>query len=132
MFDSRLMKICPESRKYIIANIIFQWLELALNTAVMIMLANAVMNLYEGKVELSSLIPLVLIMAGCVVLRFFVTKAAVKMSYLASKTVKKVLRETIYKKLMRLSSSYRDHVSTAALVQESTEGVEQLESYVGL
>ncbi len=132
MFDSRLMKICPESRKYIIANIIFQWLELALNTAVMIMLANAVMDLYEGKAELSSLIPLVLIIAGCVVLRFFVTKAAVKMSYLASKTVKKVLRETIYKKLMRLSSSYRDHVSTAALVQESTEGVEQLESYFGL
>ena len=35
MFDKRLMAMCPESKKYIAGNIIFQWLELCMN-AVMI------------------------------------------------------------------------------------------------
>ncbi len=28
MFDKRLMNLCPESRKYIVGNIVMQWLEL--------------------------------------------------------------------------------------------------------
>lgn len=36
MFDKRLTKLCPESKKYIAGNIILQWLELALNTVMVI------------------------------------------------------------------------------------------------
>ena len=35
MFDKRLMALCPESKKYIVGNILLQWLELCMN-AVMI------------------------------------------------------------------------------------------------
>ena len=35
MFDKRLMELCPESRKFIVGNIVLQWIELFLN-AVMI------------------------------------------------------------------------------------------------
>ena len=132
MFDKRLMKLCPESRKYIIGNILLQWLELCLNTVMILLIATAVQRLYDKTWTLADLwLPLAAI-AATVVLRFFTTKGATRMSYLASRTVKRVLREKIYHKLLRLGTTYREHVTTAALVQESVEGVDQLESYFGL
>ena len=31
MFDKRLMKMCPESKKHIVGNNLFQWAELMIN-----------------------------------------------------------------------------------------------------
>ena len=53
------------------------------------------------------------------------------MSYLSSKAVKKVLREMIYKKLLRLGASYNEQVKTSEIVQVAVEGVDQLETYFG-
>ena len=131
MFDKRLMQVCPESRKYIIGNIIFQWLEMFLNAVMILVIARSVENLYTGNWTSADLLRPVLVIAVTVVVRFFTTRLAVRMSYLASRTVKKVMREKIYEKLLRLGTSYREHVTTAELVQESVEGVEQLESYFG-
>lgn len=39
MFDKRLMQVCPESKKYIIGNIMLQFLELVCNTIMIIMIA---------------------------------------------------------------------------------------------
>ncbi len=131
MFDKRLMALCPESRKYIAGNVIFQFLDLCFNTIMITMIALSVQNLYLkswGRMELAVS---AVIIAVTVVLRFFTTKYAVRMSYLASRTVKQVMREKIYAKLLRLGTSYREHTSTAELVQESVEGVDQLESYFG-
>lgn len=36
MFDKRLMQMCPESRKYIAGNILFQFADLCLNEAVIL------------------------------------------------------------------------------------------------
>ena len=132
MFDKRLMKLCPESRRYIIGNIVLQWLELCLNAVMILLIATAVQRLYDKTWTLTDLAVPLAIIAATVVLRFFTTKGATRMSYLASRTVKRVLREKIYNKLLRLGTTYREHVTTAALVQESVEGVDQLESYFGL
>ena len=132
MFDKRLMQMCPESRKYIIGNILLQFLELCCNVAMIITIALSVERLYTGAWGLENLIVPALIILGTVVLRFFTTKGAARMSYMASRTVKQVMRERIYGKLLRLGASYREHVTTAELVQESVEGVDQLESYFGL
>lgn len=131
MFDKRLMAMCPESKKYILGNILFQWAELWMNALMIYVIANAVGAMYvqdftmrEGIISIGVL---------CVVMlgRFFMTKETTKMSYLASKNVKRVMRERIYQKILRLGSAYREHATTAELVQESVEGVEQLESYFG-
>lgn len=42
MFDKRLTALCPERKKYIAGNIILQWLELALNTIMIITVAKAI------------------------------------------------------------------------------------------
>ena len=132
MFDKRLTQLCPESKKYIAGNIILQWLELALNTVMIITVAKTISKLYYKEWTMSDLtLPIIVILATLVV-RFFTAQGATRMSYLASKTVKQKLRELIYGKLLKLGSKYREQVTTAELVQESVEGVDQLESYFGL
>ena len=131
MFDKRLMLMCPESKKYILGNILLQFLELCLNVLMIVTIALSVQRLYDCTWMLQNLpLPLLLILCT-VILRFFTTRYAVRMSYLASRTVKRVMREKIYGKLLRLGTSYREHVTTAELVQEAVEGVDQLESYFG-
>ncbi len=131
MFDKRLMLMCPESKKYILGNILLQFLELCLNVAMIVTIAVSVQKLYDRTWMLRNLAMPLLIILGTVILRSFTTRYAVRMSYLASRTVKRVMRERIYGKLLRLGTSYREHVTTAELVQEAVEGVEQLESYFG-
>ena len=131
MFDKRLMQMCPESRKYIIGNIILQFLELCLNAVMIVTIAVSVQKLYEKVWGLSDLLIPAVIIFCTVIMRFFTTKYATRMSYFASRTVKRVMREKIYSKLLRLGTTYREHVTTAELVQESVEGVDQLESYFG-
>ena len=131
MFDKRLMLMCPESKKYILGNILLQFLELCLNVLMIVTIALSVQRLYDSTWMLQNLPLPMLILLCTVILRFFTTRYAVRMSYLASRTVKRVMREKIYEKLLRLGTSYREHVTTAELVQEAVEGVDQLESYFG-
>ncbi len=132
MFDKRLMRLCPESKKYIAGNILLQWIELLCNALMIYVIAGGVERLYLRKFQNGDAAMILTVILVTVVLRFFTTKAATRMSYLASRTVKKTMREKIYDKLLRLGGTYREKVTTAELVQESVEGVEQIESYFGL
>jgi ABC-type transport system involved in cytochrome bd biosynthesis fused ATPase/permease subunit len=131
MFDKRLMAMCPESKKYILGNIICQWMELMMNAVMIFIISTAVEKLYRREMTANWALISLGILAGILAIRFFMTKKLAQMSYLASKTVKRVMREQIYKKILRLGNTYREHATTAELVQESVEGVEQLESYFG-
>ena len=71
------------------------------------------------------------VVAAAVGIRYFCAVQSAKMGYLSSKAVKKVLREKIYRKLLRLGSSYKEKAQTSEIVQISVEGVEQLETYFG-
>ena len=132
MFDQRLLRVCPESKKYMAGNILCQWLELILNALMMLLIAEAAGRLYRRQWSMPQLGLTAVIILGTVAARFFVARLTVRMSYLASRSVKRTLREKIYAKLLRLGGSYREKVTTAELVQVSVEGVEQLESYFGL
>ena len=48
MFDKRLMQMCPESKKYILGNILLQFLELCLSAAMIVTIAVSVQRL-SGK-----------------------------------------------------------------------------------
>jgi len=131
MFDKRLMQLCPESKKYIAGNILLQFLELCCNAVMIVTIALTVERLYEEAWGPGDLALPAAVIALTVLLRFFTARGATRMSYLASRTVKQVLREKIYEKLLRLGTRYREVAETAELVQESVEGVDQLESYFG-
>lgn len=132
MFDRRLLRVCPESKKYMAGNVLCQWLELILNALMMLLIAGAAGRLYRREWDVNQLWLTAVLIVGTIAARFFVARLAVRMSYLASRSVKRTLRQKIYAKLLRLGGTYREKVSTAELVQVSVEGVEQLESYFGL
>ncbi len=120
----------PESRRYIAANIIFQWISLAANIAMMTSIATLLADLYSSR-ESDRVVLTLAVALTAVVVRFVCTILASKMSFLSSKAVKKTLRGEIYEKLLRLGASYNERVRTSEIVQVAVEGVDQLETYFG-
>ena len=130
MLKARLLRIVPESRRYIAASIIFQWISLAANIAMMTSIATLLADLYPSRESDRVVLTLAVAMTA-VVVRFVCTTLASKMSFLSSKAVKKTLRGEIYEKLLRLGASYNERVRTSEIVQVAVEGVDQLETYFG-
>ena len=120
-----------ESKKYIAAHVALQWISLLANIVMMWEIAHLLQGLYEKTVGKNQIISVVVIAVGAVVVRFFCSTMSSRMAYLSSKLVKKILREKIYGKLLRLGSSYNEQVQTSEVVQVAVEGVDQLETYFG-
>ena len=131
MINKRLIGTVKESKKYIAGNVISQWVSLAANIVMMGAIAKMLQSLYEKTADGSSIALTAGLAAGAVAVRFFCAVISSKMGYLSSKAVKKTLREMIYKKLLRLGSSYKEQVNTSEVVQVAVEGVDQLETYFG-
>lgn len=131
MIKKRLVRLLDDSKKYIIQNVLWQWMGLlfqigAVGAAGILLEHVAEGTLTEGILFLSA--AAAVSSAG---VRFFCEKQSAKASFLASVDVKRVLREKIYEKLVRLGASYKELTATSEAVQLSAEGVEQLETYFG-
>lgn len=131
MMDKRLLSFLGDSKKYIILNVVFQWISLCMNIVLMMSTANLIQKLWEGTAETSNLIVLGVIVLAALVVRYLCVRGENRMSFLSSKAVKKTFRTKIYEKLLRLGGNYNEKVSTAEVVQISVEGVDQLETYYG-
>ena len=129
MINKRLINTVKENKKYIAGNVICQWISLAANLTMMATIARMLQNLYEGTDNRIG--PTAAIVIVTVIVRFLCATTASRMGYLSSKAVKKTLREMIYKKLLRLGSSYKEQTNTSEVVQVAVEGVDQLETYFG-
>jgi ATP-binding cassette subfamily C protein len=131
MINKRLIGIVKESKKYIAGNIFFQWISLIANIFLMWSIAHLLQSLYDGSINGKSIISIAIFAFLAITVRFLCSTLSTRMSYLSSKSVKKTLREMIYRKLLRLGTSYKEKVNTAEVVQVAVEGVEQLETYFG-
>ncbi len=131
MINRRLIGTIKESKPYIVKNVAFQWVSLMANIVVMGAIAQLLQSLYQGNVTNKQIGVTVMMMTAAILVRFFCAMGASRMGFLSSKTVKVTLRERIYRKLLRLGSSYSQQVNTSEVVQIAVEGVEQLETYFG-
>ena len=131
MIDKRLIRTVRESKKYIAWNVIYQWISLVENITMMVSIADLLSRLFANTADRENFVCTVIVVAAAVGIRYFCAVQSAKMGYLSSKAVKKVLREKIYRKLLRLGSSYKEKAQTSEIVQISVEGVEQLETYFG-
>ena len=131
MINKRLIGTVKESKKYIAGNVICQWISLAANIAMMGAIAHMLQSLYEGNTDMGQIGRTAVIAVMAVVIRFACAVTSNRMGYLSSKAVKKTLREMIYRKLLRLGTSYKEQVNTSEVVQVAVEGVDQLETYFG-
>ncbi len=101
------------------------------NITMMVSIADLLSRLFANTADRENFVCTVIVVAAAVGIRYFCAVQSAKMGYLSSKAVKKVLREKIYRKLLRLGSSYKEKAQTSEIVQISVEGVEQLETYFG-
>lgn len=131
MINKRLINTVSGSKKYIAGNIIFQWISLLSNIVLMFGIAMLLGRLMDGTADTNFIITIAVIAAAVLIIRYICTIASTKMSYLSSKSVKKVLRKKLYEKLLRIGPSYKENVMSSEAVQVSVEGVDQLETYFG-
>ncbi len=131
MINKRLIETVKESKKYVAANVALQWVGLLTNITMMTAIARFLQQVYNKTADSHALLNTVLLAVAMIVVRFVCTMAAGHMGYMSSREVKQKLREMIYRKLLRLGNSYREQVQTSEIVQVTTEGVEQLETYFG-
>ena len=124
MINKRLVRLLSDGKKYIYGNILFQWINLIANIAMIFLISNFISDTYYGNVTDSKFIKLIVILVIAVLTRVICNIASSKMSYLSSKKVKQVLRHKLMEKMLALGSSYNEKVRTSEVVQVSVEGVE--------
>ena len=131
MINKRLIGTVKESKKYIAGNVICQWVSLAANITMMGAIAHMLQSLYEGNTQDGQIGLTAVIAVIAVIIRFVCAVTSSRMGHLSSKAVKRTLREMIYRKLLRLGTSYKEQANTSEVVQVAVEGVDQLETYFG-
>lgn len=121
MINKKLLFSVKESIPYIKKNVMYQWIGLICNVC-----STACLCLIITRHRSISLVGILFI---CLILRYIVNQKAIEMSYQSSHIVKETLRSRLYKKLSKIGNSYTNEWSTAEIVQLSSEGIEQLETY---
>lgn len=128
MMDKRLLALVPEALRHVLATVVWQWVGLLGNAAVVWVIARALAALAVGGTVPASALA---ILSSGIAARAISARLASRESFIASQGVKKTLRRRIYEKLLALGPDYVEAVPTAEAVQLSVEGCEQLETYFG-
>ncbi len=131
MIKSRLVGLLSHAKKYIVYTILWQWLALLSQILAVFTIADLLERVARQAVSLPVIERTILILVLVLVIRFLCEKMGARSSYLACVDVKRILREKIYEKMLKLGASYSEQVSSSEVVQVATEGVEQLETYFG-
>jgi len=126
MINKRLINLVGKSKKYLVINVMLQIFSLFANIVIIKTFIDIIFLQEQSKAVNG-----VFIIFISVIVKYFCTILSNKMSYLSSKSVKKILREIIYKKLVKIGASYNQNVKTSEVVQLAVEGIGQLESYFG-
>ena len=131
MIKKRLISLLADAKKYIGYVVLWQWTALLSQIVAVFTIAGIVEHLAAGTLTAADGYRAVPVLCLVLVIRFFCERLGARASYLACVDVKRILREKIYEKMLRLGAAYREQVSSSEVVQVSTEGVEQLETYFG-
>lgn len=131
MINKRLIGTVKDSKKYIAGNVALKWCSLVSNIVMMFTITSFFQKLYKKTAGKQDFILVAVITMAMILIRFLCTVGASKMEYMSSKAVKKILREMIYKKLLKIGVSYNEKVKTSEVVQVAVEGASQLETYFG-
>ena len=131
MIKTRLIKLLSHAKKYIVFQVIWKWLALLCQVVMIYVFSMLLEQVLSGSVTERQILFYGVMVLGAMILRFLFDRQASYASYEASVDVKRILREKIYSKLLKMGASYRENVATSEVVQMAAEGVEQLETYFG-
>ena len=131
MIKKRLVGLLSHAKKYIIYQVAWQWVSLLCQIVMIYCAAFLLEQALFREVTLRMALSYGGAAALALILRFICDRGASQASYRASVDVKRILRDKIYEKLLRLGAAYREKTATSEVVQMAAEGVEQLETYFG-
>jgi len=131
MIKTRLVGLLSHAKKYIVYTILWQWAALLSQVLAVFTIADLLERVVYRAVTVPVIEKTIMILSLVVIIRFVCERMGARSSYLACVDVKRILREKIYEKMLKLGASYSEQVSSSEVVQVSTEGVEQLETYFG-
>lgn len=129
MIKTRLIQLLSHSKKYIVYTVFWQWISLLAQITAVFTIADLLGYVLNNTLTITHLKSTFFLLLGIIVIRYTCERMSARTSYLASVDVKRILREKIYDKMLKLGASYNEYVSSSEVVQVSTEGVEQLETY---
>ena len=131
MIKTRLVGLLSHAKKYIVYTILWQWAALLSQVLAVFSIADLLEKVVYQNVTTAAVERTIITLIFVVIVRFVCEWMGARSSYLACVDVKRILREKIYEKMLKLGASYNEQVSSSEVVQVSTEGVEQLETYFG-
>ena len=131
MIKTRLVRLLSHAKKYIVYTILWQWAALLSQVLAVFSIADLLERVADQTLTAAVIQKTAVILLLVVVARFLCERMGARSSYLACVDVKRILREKLYEKMLKLGASYSEQVSSSEVVQVSTEGVEQLETYFG-
>lgn len=131
MIKTRLVGLLSHAKKYIVYTILWQWAALLSQVLAVFSIADLLERVADQTLTAAVIQKTAVILLLVVAVRFLCERRGARSSYLACVDVKRILREKLYEKMLKLGASYSEQVSSSEVVQVSTEGVEQLETYFG-
>lgn len=131
MIKTRLVGLLSHAKKYIVYTILWQWAALLSQVLAVFSIADLLERVADQTLTTAVIQKTAVILLLVVAVRFLCERMGARSSYLACVDVKRILREKLYEKMLKLGASYSEQVSSSEVVQVSTEGVEQLETYFG-
>ncbi len=131
MIKTRLVGLLSHAKKYIVYTILWQWAALLSQVLAVFSIADLLERVADQTLTAAVIQKTAVILLLAVAVRFLCERMGARSSYLACVDVKRILREKLYEKMLKLGASYSEKVSSSEVVQVSTEGVEQLETYFG-
>lgn len=129
VFDRKLLALAPGALRSVLLAVLFMWVGLLGDIALALGVVALLALVFDA-----AFLPFWAAVGACVlalVLKFTSAKLSASFKFKASCDVKRSLRETLYRKLLRMGPGYTKQVSTAEVVQMAVDGTEQLESYFG-
>ncbi|MCI5772962.1 MAG: ABC transporter ATP-binding protein/permease [Erysipelotrichaceae bacterium] len=131
MIKKELINLVPQTKKLIAGNVFVQWLALLVNIVMMYHIAGLLSYLFQGGNSIAYVGNILLICICCIVVRLILQYFTSRLAFHSSEIVKADVRARIYQHLLALQGRYEKVLSSAQVIQVTTEGVEQLETYFG-
>lgn len=130
MVNKRLLSLCDESKKWIGMTVLMNWISIICNIGIVLFVGNIIDKLHNNDLNFNTGV-YVLYLGSLILIRFVCNYMSGRFSYYSSANVRTSIRESIYKKLLKLGVNYNDTISTSSIVQIAVDGVEALEIYFG-
>ncbi|NWK10984.1 ABC transporter ATP-binding protein/permease [Clostridium cadaveris] len=130
MVNKRLLSLSKESQKYVYFTVLMNWISIICNIGIVLFVGNIIDKLFNNDLNFNMGV-YALYIGSLILIRFICNYMSGRFSYKSSANVRRSIRESIYKKLLKLGVNYNETISTSSIVQISVDGVEALEIYFG-